>query len=402
MKPSQKPPWREVRLGDILTERTETPNPGEIETGMIPIVAKISFSEGTIELRDDTRTRTKMILIRPGDLVVSGINAAKGAIAIYDEGDDLPIAATIHYAAYIPDKSRVDVRYLWWLLRSVTFRDILKRNLPGGVKTELKAKRLLPIQIPLPPLDEQRRIVARIEELAVLIEEAQALRVKAREEAEAFLAAIAKSLFDDDHQWTQVTIGKLVGRKNLRNGKSVKETPLPTDIHCLRLSAMRGGRIDFDDAKPVLLTDEEAEPFLVHPGDVFVMRGSGSKQLVGQAGIAKESVEGTVFPDLLIRVPLDSAKVLPSFFVAWWNSPQMREVIEDAAKTTSGIWKINQGHIASFPIPLAPLSEQYRIVAYLDNLQAQVDELTALQESTQAELDALLPSVLDRAFRGEL
>jgi len=48
------------------------------------------------------------------------------------------------------------------------------------------------------------------------------------------------------------------------------------------------------------------------------------------------------------------------------------------------------------------LDEQRRIVAYLDNLQAQVDELTALQEATQAELDALLPSVLDRAFRGEL
>jgi len=46
------------------------------------------------------------------------------------------------------------------------------------------------------------------------------------------------------------------------------------------------------------------------------------------------------------------------------------------------------------------LDEQHRIVAYLDGLQAQVDELTALQDATQAELDALLPSVLDQAFRG--
>lgn len=53
------------------------------------------------------------------------------------------------------------------------------------------------------------------------------------------------------------------------------------------------------------------------------------------------------------------------------------------------------------PLPCPPLIEQRRIVAYLDGLQAQVDELTALQDATQAELDALLPSVLDRAFRGE-
>jgi type I restriction enzyme S subunit len=53
-------------------------------------------------------------------------------------------------------------------------------------------------------------------------------------------------------------------------------------------------------------------------------------------------------------------------------------------------------------VPVPPLSEQRRIVAYLDDLQAKVDSLKALQAQTAAELDALLPSVLDRAFKGEL
>ena len=56
---------------------------------------------------------------------------------------------------------------------------------------------------------------------------------------------------------------------------------------------------------------------------------------------------------------------------------------------------------ASFAFQTA-LDEQRRIVAHLDALQAQLDELTALQDATQAELDALLPSVLDKAFKGEL
>jgi type I restriction enzyme S subunit len=58
--------------------------------------------------------------------------------------------------------------------------------------------------------------------------------------------------------------------------------------------------------------------------------------------------------------------------------------------------------LRAFAVFQPPLSEQRRIVNYLDSLQAQVDELAALQAATQAELDALLPSVLDRAFRGEL
>jgi type I restriction enzyme S subunit len=80
----------------------------------------------------------------------------------------------------------------------------------------------------------------------------------------------------------------------------------------------------------------------------------------------------------------------------------MRRTIEGKAKTTSGIWKINQGHITSLSIPLVPLPHQRRIVDYLDGIQAQVAELKRLQASSAAELARLEGAVLARAFRGEL
>src|SRR3712207_6278020 len=92
--------WREVPLHDVLIPRQEKPDPNLIATGEIPIVAKIAFDTGKIDLRTGTETKTDMILIRPGDLVVSGINAAKGAIAIFSESESSPAAATIHYGAY--------------------------------------------------------------------------------------------------------------------------------------------------------------------------------------------------------------------------------------------------------------------------------------------------------------
>jgi len=70
--------WPTVPLGEMLTERRETPPDEAILSGKIPIIAKIGFNDGKIELREDGKTRTKMILIRPGDLVISGINATKG------------------------------------------------------------------------------------------------------------------------------------------------------------------------------------------------------------------------------------------------------------------------------------------------------------------------------------
>lgn len=65
--------------------------------------------------------------------------------------------------------------------------------------------------------------------------------------------------------------------------------------------------------------------------------------------------------------------------------------------------KINQDTVTRIPFPTQiRLGEQRRIVAHLDSLQAKVDGLKRLQEQTAAELDALLPSILDKAFKGEL
>jgi type I restriction enzyme S subunit len=74
----------------------------------------------------------------------------------------------------------------------------------------------------------------------------------------------------------------------------------------------------------------------------------------------------------------------------------------DFARTTAGQYNVSLGRLRAAEIPLPPLSEQYRIVAELDALQAEVDALKRLQAATAGELDALLPAILDRAFQGEL
>ena len=168
--------WQLVPLGEVLTERRETPSSEKIETGEISIISKIGFNSGELQLRNEVKTNTGMILIRPGDLVVSGINASKGAIAIYSETSQKLIAATIHYGVYIPNRERVNLKYLWWFLRSSIFKDIVQQYIPGGIKTELRAKRLLNIRIPLPDLVEQNRILKQIEEISLFISNAQIIR----------------------------------------------------------------------------------------------------------------------------------------------------------------------------------------------------------------------------------
>jgi type I restriction enzyme S subunit len=392
--------WPITKLGDVLTERREIPTDEDLASGRVRIIEKISFNSGRIQLRVGGSTKTGMIFVRPGDLVVSGINAGKGAIAIYDANEGAPVAATIHYGAYEINPQRADGRFLWWMLRSHFFQELLLEYVPGGIKTELKAKRLLPVPVPLPLLAEQRRVVARIEELAGQIHEARDLRQRAVEETDSLLQNSISQLCQS-YSSRVASLGEIIGENSLRNGKSVKPEATASEIRCLTLSSIRQGRIDLSRNKPVPLTSDEAQPFLVWQNDVFIVRGNGSKHLCGLAGRVEKEESGIIFPDLFIRVPMP-AELLPEFFVAVWNSPATREVIEEKAKTTSGIWKINQGHILSTSIPVPPLSEQRRIVAEFDALRVEVDALKCLQDETATELGALLPSVLSKAFAGEL
>jgi type I restriction enzyme S subunit len=292
--------------------------------------------------------------------------------------------------------------YLGWMCRTASFVEECKRASEGTTnRVRLQEDKFLAREIPLPPLAEQRRVVARIEELAAQIHEARTLRHQAAEEATALLSS-AQSALTHPAEVGNLSVNELVGESGLRNGKSLKSTGLESEVRCLTLSAMRGGHIDIRESKPVPMSHAEANPFLIRAGDVYVVRGNGSKDLCGRAGLIDADVDGVVFPDLFIQVALPKERMLPEFFVAAWNSSATRAAIEEKAKTTSGIWKINQGHILSTRIPAPPIREQRRIVAELDALQSQVDALKRLQTETTAELDALLPAILDRAFKGEL
>jgi type I restriction enzyme S subunit len=98
---------------------------------------------------------------------------------------------------------------------------------------------------------------------------------------------------------------------------------------------------------------------------------------------------------------LDQERILSAFFVAWWNSPMMRDKITDAAKTTSGIWKINQGHIASFPVPVTPISDQLAALREIEAHASRTAKLQALRSAASAKLQAILPSLLNQAFSGQ-
>jgi type I restriction enzyme S subunit len=121
---------------------------------------------------------------------------------------------------------------------------------------------------------------------------------------------------------------------------------------------------------------------------------------IGRVACAPQDLaEANVNQHVTIIRPIESLN--PSYLMYWLSQPSVQDFINDAQKgaTRQGFTK---SQIEQFEIPVPPLADQRRIVAYLDGLQAKVDELRRLQAETQKELDALMPSILAKAFAGEL
>lgn len=132
--------WKRVRIGEFLTERQGRYKPDDTAIEKYKRLDKIDFSR-SIHISEKT-SKTDMIIVYPGDLVISGINVAKGAITVY-QGTE-PVTATIHYSSYIFDDSVIDLEYFKYFVKSPAFIETLKKQVKGGIKTEIKKYTLLP------------------------------------------------------------------------------------------------------------------------------------------------------------------------------------------------------------------------------------------------------------------
>lgn len=373
--------WTEVPLGEVISPRREVPTDEELLNNAVRVISKIKFATGRMEYRNSGETRTGMIRIRPGDLVVSGINAAKGAIAIYPEDAVEDAAATIHYGAYTVDPRKADKKFLWWLMRSAAFRDILDVHLPKGIKTELKAKRLLPIPVPLPPLSEQKRIAGHLDAIGHRLNRIQ----KTREEAQKELLAALRSAFHNieaDAEWVEMgEVAPLVRR----------EIAVEPDGSYPELGIRSFGRGTFH--KPAVLGVETTKRlFEIHEGDlvfnnVFAWEGA--------IAVAKKEDHGRVGSHRFITCVCDFSRILPEVLHFYFLTKEGLEKIGQASpggagrNRTLGIKKLGK---ISVPIPSIQKQNEFL------NLLRLREEIERQQAKTIVRQNALLPSLLDRIF----
>lgn len=316
-------------------------------------------------------------------LTISALSTVPVSIAPFNE--QVRIVEKIETLFAQLDKGEEAVREVQKLLARYR-QSVLKAAVTGQLTADWRAERT-------GQLEHGRDLLARI--LAARRDEWQG-RGSYKEPVEP----VASDLPDLPAGWVWASVDQIL-RAGLSNGKSVPDAE-GVGFPVMRLTALKEGVIDISERKTGRWTASEAAPFLIEQGDILVSRGNGSKTLVGRGGLVADDVDPVAYPDTMIRIPISLQFLSPNWFVQLWNSPWMRGQIEKAAKTTAGIYKINQGDIRSFAVPLAPMDEQEEVASLVAGF---VEKTNVLETWCATELKrsaSLRQSILKEAFAGRL
>ena len=338
-----------------------------------------------------------LFLMKQGDFILQVTFAWEGAIAIVSAAEDGMYGST-RYPTFRVDESRCVPQFLLNYFRTEQGRQQLVNICPGsaGRNRVLSIKRIPEVLVPLPPLAEQRRVVARVEELATHIHEARPLRHHAAEEAEALDRHVARDLFPEP---SNGTVGDWI---RFQTGYAFKsEWFSESGIRLARNANVGHGALNWSETVRLPESRRAEFPrFELEAGDILITLD----RPIISTGVKVARVRKEDLPCLLLqrvaRAQFQSDEVLPDYFFRWLRSPHFTSAIDPGR--SNGVPHISHKDIEKIPFTAPLLPEQRRIVSELDALQAEVDALKCLQAETAAELDALLPSILDRAFKGEL
>jgi type I restriction enzyme S subunit len=438
------------RLGEVLKVEIDAVPVNPAETYQFAGV--YSFGRGLFvrgDLSGANTTYKKFHRLRAGMFVMSQPKGWEGALArVSDDFDGFFLSPV--YPTFVVDSDRLDAKFLEWYFKQSHTWDELKRLSKGmgARRNSVYPAMLLSLQIPLPPLSEQRRIVAKIDWLAAKVEEAKGLRANTTQGIEAFRTAAFRAIFESrrfsspSDTPVSETLSVLKQEKlNLVKNRAIRkpatlpkildeEIPfiLPRHSTWIRLESICHSVNDgthqtptYTDSGRIFLSAQNVKPYKFMPethrcvsqydyekyvskvkpelGDILMTRvGAG----IGETAMIDKPIDFAIYVSLCLIKPLQSY-VNRDFLVHWLNSPYgAKAAKERTLGRGSSQGNLNLAFIRHFVIPFPPVEEQRRIVDALDGLQSKTEQMKALQAKTAAAMDAMLPSILDRAFTGKL
>jgi len=403
-------PFRDV--AERRVEPVERDDNGHYTTAL----GSIHF-DGEMSVRSATSKQVvkgRLFRAEPGDVVYSKIDARNGAVGVVPKSAGV-LAFSTEYPIYSVNRRVLDPDFLHLVLRSGHFR----RTLNGMTSGTSGRKRIQPSDveaapIPVPPLAEQRRIIAAA---AKAREQVTRLNTEATEREAAIGLVVLKGLglgapvlagtrarhftvwWTLLERWgVDYTARVLQGGMDLSKGsfpvvtlgtiatvtygiqKSPANRPGKHARPYLRVANVQAGRLALDEIKYLEVPDSMLETYRLLKGDLLVCEGN-SADLVGRPAIWNDEIEDCVHQNHVLRVRVDRDRVIPEYLLTYMQTPPARAHFRARAKRTTNLSTINSRDVKDLEVPLPDMDAQWRIVREAQREQEATNRLRAKAEA---------------------
>ncbi|HDY7966512.1 TPA: restriction endonuclease subunit S [Vibrio vulnificus] len=380
--------WPMVKLGDVSEPIMGQAPPGTEcnKSGQGTIFVKAGeFGVKFPEVKEWTTKPLKFA--KTGDTLLCVVGATCGKV---NRAIDCSIGRSV--AAIRPNTEVLDSSYLYYFISS--WSEKLRLMSQGAAQTVINKDMINSLEIPLPPLDEQKRIAA-------ILDKADAIRQKRKQAialADEFLRSVFLEMFGDPVNnpkgFPLGTIRDLVESANY--GTSGKASESEGEYPVLRMGNITyQGSWDFSDLKYIDLTEKELPKYLVHKGDLLFNR-TNSRELVGKTAVYEEELP-MAFAGYLVRVRAN--EMGNTYYLSGYlNSGHGKKVLSGMCKSIVGMANINAQELQNIKLLLPPIELQNRYEEIVKAVRSRV----STQIVSLTELNELFSSLSQKAFSGQL
>lgn len=291
----------------------------------------------------------------------------------------------------------------------------LSKWVTGTAQPKLNQRKLNSIPIPLSPLNEQKRIVSKIEELFSEIDNIELMIKKIAVQLSQYKESILmhafagkltetwRKKFNISTKWAQKDLGSLtINSKNGYTGRPKDEPPGMPRLGIISVSNSENLYVDEEKYRYIEISSSEAEQYLLKKNDLLVCRQNGNKHYVGKFAVYSEKNKPVIFSDSLIRFRVNEIEILPEYLTAFMNSKIGRKLIDPYCSTTAGNYSINSTSLKQIVIDLPILEEQRIIVAMIEEALVVIQLNKKIIESFFKKINGLRQSILKMTFEGKL
>jgi type I restriction enzyme S subunit len=366
--------------------------------GSRPYLRNKNVQWGRIDLddlleMDFTDSELERFAVEPGDLLVCEGGEVGRAAIWRGQLDWIGYQKALHRVRPVGGIAPEYLLYVFmWLAQTNAF----DAHVTGSTIRHLPQEDLRLLRVPVPPLNEQRRIVAAIEEHLSRLDAGDASLAAALRRLDAMpLVTLSASLAHVNGA------ARLADVADVRLGRqrSPKNHTGPNMRPYLRAANVTWGGLDLTDVKSMHFSPTEASTYELVEGDVLLSEASGSASEVGKPVIFRGEIEGCCFQNTLIRVR--SRGPAPEYLRMVFLRDALAGKFARAAPGV-GIHHLGSSRLSEWPIPMPPPEDQRRIVQEVEERLSRIDAMRASIERAQKRSKALRAAILERAFRGGL